>query len=51
MTKGIREACEGVIEPEVFRANLTPEDMEDIEAGRVSVEYLRRAAESMSRRK
>jgi len=51
MSKAIEEASEGVIDPEVFRANLTAEDLADIEAGRVSVAYLRRAAESISRRK
>ncbi len=49
MSKGIREACDGVIDPKVFRASLTPEDLVDIEAGRVSVAYLRCAAESMAR--
>jgi len=46
----IRKACAGVIDPEVFRSNLTWEDLEDIKAGRVSVEYLRCAARSMAKR-
>ncbi|MGH8646456.1 MAG: AAA family ATPase [Gammaproteobacteria bacterium] len=43
----ISRACAGVIDPEVFRSNLTPEDLADIEAGRVDVAYLRCAVESM----
>ncbi|MGH8606183.1 MAG: hypothetical protein ACREX9_01805 [Gammaproteobacteria bacterium] len=46
----IREACDGVIDPGQFAANLSIEDLADIEGGRVSVEYLRCAAESMARR-
>lgn len=45
----IREACEGVV-PEVFGANLTAEDLQDIKAGRVAVAYLRCAARSMIKR-
>ncbi|MGH8772163.1 MAG: hypothetical protein ACREV2_13460 [Burkholderiales bacterium] len=46
----ISRACAGVIDPELFGANLNPEDLSDIEAGHVSVEYLRCAAESMAKR-
>lgn len=46
----IAEACKGTIDPEIFRAYLTPDDLTDIESGRVSVEYLRCAAKSYARR-
>ncbi|MGH8533670.1 MAG: hypothetical protein ACREV1_13305 [Gammaproteobacteria bacterium] len=50
MLDTIRQACVAVMDPEVFRSNLTPEDLADIEAGRVFVAYLRCAAQSMAMR-
>lgn len=38
------------MDAEAFRARLTPEDLADIVAGRVSIGHLRSAAESMARR-
>ncbi len=46
----LRGVCEGIIDVEQFASHLSAEDIRDIEAGRVSLEHLRRAAESMARR-
>lgn len=46
----IYQACEGVIDPEVFRANLSPEDLDHIERGVISVLELRSFAEMMAER-
>jgi len=46
----IYQACEGIIDPEVFRANLSPEDLDHIERGAISAEQLRSFAEMMTAR-
>lgn len=46
----IRQSCEGVIAPEIFRSNLSSEDLADIESGALTVEHLRSFAKMMAGR-
>lgn len=46
----IHEACAGIIDPEVFRSSFTPENLADIEAGRIPIQSLRAYAESLAER-
>ncbi len=48
--KSVREACKDIIDAELFQEGLSPEEISDIHAGRITVEHLRSFAKMMAER-